>query len=157
MARTKSQKGQPSTRLLRVGESVRHAVSAVLARGDIRDDDLKGASVTVSEVRLSPDLRHAKVFVMTLGGERLDQVLAALNRHAGYIRGQTAKALTTKYTPDLKFSPMRVLMKQAISTSSCATPRWPVIWPVIWPMIWPKIWRRMRMPSPKIRLRTDPF
>ncbi len=103
MSRNKSRKGEPSTRLLRVGENVRHAVSAVLARGDIQDDDLKGVSVTVSEVRVSPDLRHAKAFVMALGGDTEGKVLTALNRNAGYIRGQMAKNLTMKYTPDLKF------------------------------------------------------
>lgn len=103
MSRNKSQKGEPSTRLLRVGESVRHAVSAVLARGDIQDDDLKGVSVTVSEARVSPDLRHAKLFVMPLGGDQSGKILKALNKHTAYIRGQMSKSLTMKYTPDLKF------------------------------------------------------
>ena len=103
MSRNKSRKGEPSTRLLRVGESVRHVVSAVIARGDIQDEDLKGVSITVSEVRVSPDLRHAKAFVMALGGDTDDTVLKALNRNAAYIRGQMAKSLTMKYTPELKF------------------------------------------------------
>lgn len=99
----KSAPGAPSTRLLRVGESVRHALSSVLARGDVQDDDLKGVSVTVTEVRVSPDLRHAKVFVMPLGGDTEGKVVKALNRNAAFLRGELGRKLTMKYTPSPKF------------------------------------------------------
>lgn len=103
MSRTKSVPGAPSMRLLRVGESVRHAISSVLARGDIQDPELEKTSVTVSEVRVSPDLRHAKVYVMPLGGDKDGKIVKALNRHTAFIRGQMGKALTMKYTPQLRF------------------------------------------------------
>lgn len=93
----------PSTRLLRVGENVRHAISAILARGDVQDPDLEGKSVTVSEVRVSPDLRNATVFVMPLGGDPEGIVTKALNKNSAFIRGAMSKALHMKYMPRLKF------------------------------------------------------
>lgn len=93
----------PSTRLLRVGENVRHAISAILARGDVQDPDLEGKSVTVSEVRVSPDLRNATVFVMPLGGDPKGIVTKALNKNTAFIRGVMSKSLHMKYMPRLKF------------------------------------------------------
>lgn len=99
----KSARGAPGVRLLRVGETVRHAIADTLARGDIRDDVIAGTPISVTEVRLSPDLRHSKVYVMPLGGDAEGKVVAALNRHAGYIRGQISPRLTMKYIPRLVF------------------------------------------------------
>lgn len=99
----KSKKGEPSIRLLRVGENVRHAIASVLARGDVQDEAIEGASISVTEVRLSPDLRHAKVYVMPLGGDIDGKVVKALNNHAGFIRGEISPRLTMKYMPKLKF------------------------------------------------------
>ncbi len=102
MARSTPDAQGRSVRLLRVGEQVRHALAEVLARGDLRDDVIVSNIVTVSEVRLSPDLRHATVFVKALGGD--DQALVkALAGHAKYLRGEVARRLSTKYTPDLRF------------------------------------------------------
>lgn len=103
MKKQKSKSGEPSVRLLRVGENVRHALSAVLARGEVMDDDLKGKSITVTEVRVSPDLRHANIFVMPLGGDADGKVVKALNRHSHYLRGQISHALVMKYMPELRF------------------------------------------------------
>lgn len=104
MARSSPDSQGRSVRLLRVGEQVRHALAEVLARGGLRDDVIVQNIVTVSEVRLSPDLRHATVFVKALGGD--DQALVkALAGHAKFLRGEVARRLSTKYTPDLRFRP----------------------------------------------------
>jgi ribosome-binding factor A len=102
MSRSHHAKG-PTLRLLRVGENVRHAVSAILQRGDVQDPDLVKASVTVSEVRISPDLRNATVFVMPLGGDADGKITKALNKHNAFIRGELAKVVHMKYMPRLKF------------------------------------------------------
>ena len=93
----------PTQRQLRVGEMLRHALADVLRQGDIRDDDLKGVSVTVTQVKPSPDMRHATVFVEPLGGKNAKQVVAALNRHRAFIRGEMGRLIELKFTPDLRF------------------------------------------------------
>jgi ribosome-binding factor A len=93
----------PSHRQLRVGESLRHALSEILARGDVRDPDLAGVSVTVTQVKPSPDMRHATVYCEPLGGKNARNVVDALNRHRGYIRGLMGRMITLKFTPDLRF------------------------------------------------------
>lgn len=103
MSKREHTSGGPSLRLLRVGENVRHAISATLARGDVQDPDLAGASITVSEVRVSPDLRNATVFVMPLGGDDQGTIIKALNRNSAYIRGEMSKVVHMKYMPRLKF------------------------------------------------------
>lgn len=95
-----SRQGQ---RQLRVGELLRHSLSQVLQRGDINDPVLESHVVTVSEVRLSPDLRQASVFVMPLGGRDEAQVIEALNRHRKYVRGVLARRVELKYMPELTF------------------------------------------------------
>lgn len=93
----------PTQRQLRVGESLRHALSEILARGEIRDADLAGISVTITQIKPSPDMRHATVFCEPLGGKNAGGVIAALNRHRGFLRGQMGKMITMKFTPDLRF------------------------------------------------------
>jgi ribosome-binding factor A len=95
--------GGPSLRLLRVGENIRHAISTILMRGDVQDTDLNGASVSVSEVRVSPDLRNATVFVMPLGGDPDTKITKALNRNSAHVRGLMSKMVHMKYMPRLKF------------------------------------------------------
>jgi len=95
--------GTPSLRLLRVGENVRHAISMILARGDVQDPDLERASVTVSEVRVSPDLRNATIFVMPLGGDKKGVITKALNKNTAFIRGEMSKVVHMKYMPKLTF------------------------------------------------------
>lgn len=90
-------------RHLRVGEELRHALAELLARGNLRDPALKEISVTVSEVRVSPDLRSAVVFVVPLGGGPVDEVLEGLDRCAPYLRGQVARSVKLKFMPTLKF------------------------------------------------------
>ena len=102
-SKDKNQRGGGGLRLLRVGENVRHAISTILARGDVQDDDLAGKPVTVSEVRVSPDLRNATVFVMPLGGDPSAVITKALNRNSAFIRGGLAKMVHMKYMPRLKF------------------------------------------------------
>jgi len=92
-----------SQRQLRVGEMLRHALATILTRGDIRDDDLAGVSVTVTQVKPSPDMRHATVFVEPLGGENAKGVVAALNRHKAYLRGEMGHMIALKFTPELRF------------------------------------------------------
>ncbi len=93
----------PSQRQLRAGELVRHALMEILREEDLQDPALAGVSVTVTEVRTSPDLRHAVCFVEPLGGVRSDAVVAALNRVARFLRGRLGHAIDMKFTPDLKF------------------------------------------------------
>ena len=93
----------PSQRQLRVGEMLRHALSQVLVRGDIRDDDLAGVSVTITQVKPSGDMRHATVFCEPLGGKNADKIIKALNRHKAFIRGEMGHMIELKFTPDLRF------------------------------------------------------
>lgn len=94
-----------SVRLLRVGEQVRHALSDVLMRGDVHDETLASHSVSITEVRMSPDLRHATVFVKPLLGADEEDVLKALRKNVRYLRGEVSKRVKTKYAADLKFLP----------------------------------------------------
>jgi len=93
----------PSQRSLRVGEALRHALSEILMRGDVRDPELREASITVSEVRVSPDLRTGTVYIMPLGGIDAADTLAALRRAAPYLRSRVAKAVRLRFAPTLKF------------------------------------------------------
>ena len=94
---------EPSQRQLRVGEEIRHALSTILLRGDLHDPDLADASITVSEVRVSPDLKHATAYVMPLGGDHKVEALAGLRRAAPFLRGQVARAVRLKFAPNLRF------------------------------------------------------
>lgn len=94
---------QPSQRQLRVGELLRHALSEMLTRGEIREPALEKTVVTVLEVSVSPDLKQAKAFVMPLGGLNQDEVLDALRRSKKFIRGQLSRAVNLKYAPDISF------------------------------------------------------
>ena len=93
----------PSQRQLRAGELIRHALVEILREEDISDPAMAGVSVTVTEVRMSPDLRHATVFAEPLGGGHAPEVIDALNRHAKFLRGRLGHAIDMKFTPDLKF------------------------------------------------------
>ncbi|MDE2477020.1 MAG: 30S ribosome-binding factor RbfA [Alphaproteobacteria bacterium] len=93
----------PSQRQLRVGEMLRHTLSDILRNTEIRDPDLTGISVTVTQVKPSPDMRHATVFVEPLGGINAPAVLAALNRHRGFLRGELGRTIELKFTPELRF------------------------------------------------------
>jgi ribosome-binding factor A len=93
----------PSQRMLRVGELVRHALAAIFARGDVEDDALRGAVITVPEVRMTPDLKIANAYVMPLGGQHAEEIVAALNRHRKFIRGRVAPQINMKFAPELRF------------------------------------------------------
>ena len=93
----------PSQRQLRAGELVRHALVEILREEDFADPDLAGVSVTISEVRVSPDLKHAVCFVEPLGGVHAPQVVAGLNRATRFLRGRLGALIDMKFTPDLKF------------------------------------------------------
>ena len=105
MTRSKKSGGSapPSQRQLRVGELIRHKLAEMLARGDIHDDIIAGHVITVPEVRLSPDLKLATVYVVTLGGTDIAPVLEALTRNKRYIRGELANAVNLKFAPDIRF------------------------------------------------------
>jgi ribosome-binding factor A len=93
----------PSQRQLRVGELVRHKLAEMLARGEIHDDVLASHVVTISEVRMSPDLKLATAYVMPLGGKDIAPVLEALKRHSRYIRGEIAHAVDLRSAPEVRF------------------------------------------------------
>lgn len=94
---------QPSQRQLRVGEALRHALSGILERGNLRDPALRNVSITVTEVRASPDLKNATAFVMPLGGEAADDIVEALTRAAPFLRGVIAKEVELRHVPRLQF------------------------------------------------------
>jgi ribosome-binding factor A len=104
MAKNRFHQGPgPSQRQLRVGELLRRRISEVLARGDIHDPDLGSMSITVGEVRTSPDLKVATVYVLPLGGKDQDLALEALRRNRGEIRRTVARGLDLKFAPELRF------------------------------------------------------
>jgi len=93
----------PSQRQLRVGEALRHAIAQILNRNEIRDPDLEGVSVTITQVKPSADMRYATVYCEPLGGQHAKEIVAALNRHKGFIRGEMGHLIETKFTPELRF------------------------------------------------------
>ncbi len=93
----------PGQRQLRVGEELRHALAEIFGRGGLRDPALKNASVTVTEVRISPDLRNATAFVTPLGGGDATALLTALARAAPYVRGQIGRTIRLRFTPAIAF------------------------------------------------------
>src|ERR1700755_52549 len=92
-----------SQRQLRVGETVRHAGGDILAQGSVHDPDLEGHIITVPEVRMSPDLKLATIYVMPLGGRDTELVLTALERNKKYLRGEIAHRVNLKFAPDIRF------------------------------------------------------
>ncbi|WP_073248366.1 30S ribosome-binding factor RbfA [Shimia gijangensis] len=104
MAKNKSYEGSgPSQRQLRVGELIRRALAEILSRGDVHDPDLNRMSITVGEVRTTPDLRIATAFVLPLGGKGKDDVLKLLAKNKGEIRHAIGKKTGLKHTPELRF------------------------------------------------------
>jgi ribosome-binding factor A len=96
--------GGPSQRQLRVGEELRHALSHVLERGELRDPALQNAAITVTEVRVSPDLKNATAYVMPLGGRHAEEILGALRRGSGYLRGVLAREVELRHAPTIGFA-----------------------------------------------------
>ncbi len=94
---------EPSQRQLRVGELIRRSLSDVLLRGDLHQPELANTSITVGEVRTSPDLKVATVFVLPLGGANTEEVLAALNRSKGELRRAVTRSVKLKFSPELRF------------------------------------------------------
>lgn len=95
--------GSPTQRQLRVGEVIRRALAEILARGEVHDPDLARVSVTVAEVRVSPDLRQATAFVLPLGGVNTAEVVAALSRNRAEIRRLVTERIDLKFSPELGF------------------------------------------------------
>lgn len=102
-ARSGGQGHGPSQRQLRAAELVRHALVDVIAREDLRDPDLKGQSLTIGEVRASPDLKHMTVFVSALGAHDGQTLAAAMNRSAPFLRGKLGRHIDLRFTPELHF------------------------------------------------------
>jgi ribosome-binding factor A len=100
---TKASSPGGSQRQLRVGETVRHAIADVLAQGSVHDPVLEGHLITVPEVRMSPDLKLATIYVMPLGGRDTEIVLAALERNKKFLRGEVARRVNLKFSPDIRF------------------------------------------------------
>ena len=92
-----------SQRQLRVGELVRHAFAEMLTRGDVHDPVIEGHLITVPEVRMSPDLRLATIYVMPMGGRDANQVVAAFDKHKKYLRAEIAHRVNLKFAPDIRF------------------------------------------------------
>jgi ribosome-binding factor A len=92
-----------SQRQLRVGELIRHAMAEMLSRGDIHDDTIESHMITVPEVAMTPDLRLATIYVMPLGGRDAKPVIAALEKHKKFLRGEIARRVNLKFAPDIRF------------------------------------------------------
>jgi ribosome-binding factor A len=104
MSRTHHAHGaEPSQRMLRVAELVRHSIAQILARGEVNDPVLEMHVVTVSRVTMSPDLKLATVFIMPLGGKDEDEVLRAFDRHKKFLRGEVSRAVNLKFAPEVRF------------------------------------------------------
>jgi len=103
MSRVHHKGGEPSQRMLRVAELIRHAMAQLLSRGEINDPELAGLVVTVPMVRMSPDLKLATIFVMPLGGKAQDEIVAILDRHKKFLRGEVAHRVNLKYAPEIRF------------------------------------------------------
>ena len=99
----REQASGPSQRALRVGELIRHALAEMLTRGEVHDPIIETHLITVPEVRMSPDLRLATVYVMPLGGRDATDVVAALERNKGFLRGELGRRVALKFAPDLRF------------------------------------------------------
>lgn len=95
----------PSQRQLRAGELIRHALMDILAREEFNDPALHGKSITITEVRISPDLKNATAFAAPLGGTEMKPVVDALNRAAGFLRGRLSREIDMRYTPNVRFIP----------------------------------------------------
>jgi ribosome-binding factor A len=101
--RNREKTAGPSQRALRVGELIRHAISDMLARGDVHDPVIEGHLITVPEVRMTADLRLATIYVMPLGGRDVEQVLEALERNKRFLRGEIAHRVNLKFAPEIRF------------------------------------------------------
>lgn len=93
----------PSQRQLRAGELVRHALTDILSREEFADPALQGKSITITEVRVSPDLKNATAFAAPLGGTDMNKTIEALNRAAGFLRGRLSREVELRHTPSLRF------------------------------------------------------
>jgi ribosome-binding factor A len=113
----------PSQRQLRVGEELRHALARVFAHGEFSDPLLGSANITVTEVRVSPDLRNATAFVTPLGGGGLEEAVVALNHAAGYIRSRLAPELRLRYLPRVRFAADRSFDRAERMEGVMARPR----------------------------------
>ena len=103
MSRAHHNGGEPSQRMLRVAELIRHSMAELLTRGAINDPVLDGHVVTVPRVKMSPDLKLASVYVMPLGGKDTGEVIAALDRHKKYLRTEIAHRINLKFAPEIRF------------------------------------------------------
>ncbi len=97
------QGGEPSQRMLRVAELIRHTMAELLVRSAMGDPVLESKAITIPEVRMSPDLKLATIYVMPLGGNSIADVLAALDRHKKYLRGEIARRIDLRFAPDIRF------------------------------------------------------
>jgi ribosome-binding factor A len=93
----------PTQRQLRVAEEIRHLLAEIFLRGELRDPGLAGVSLTVTEVKISPDLKHATAYCVPLGGAKVPEVMAGLNRSKGFLRGQVGHQMSLRHTPELHF------------------------------------------------------
>jgi ribosome-binding factor A len=101
--RAEAERG-PSQRQLRVAERVRHVLAEMLVRGEVHDSVIEGHVITVPEVRMTPDLRLATIYVMPLGGRDAQEVVAALTRNRRFLRGEIARRVNLKFAPDIRFA-----------------------------------------------------
>ena len=112
-----------SQRMLRVAELIRHSLADILSRGGVDDPGLAGHVITVPDVRMSPDLKLATVSIMPLGGKDVPEVIAALERHRKFLRGEVARKINLKYAPELRFKADRGFEAGARIDAILASPK----------------------------------
>lgn len=123
MARAHHQQGgEPSQRMLRVGELIRHTMSDLLVRSPMGDPLLEKRAITIPEVHMSPDLKVATIYVMPLGGANIADVMAALERHKKILRGEIARRINLRFAPDIRFKPDRRFDHEAKIDTLLASP-----------------------------------
>jgi len=123
MSRTHQKGGEPSQRMLRVGELVRHAMSELLTRGTLNDPVLDTHVITVPRVRMSPDLKLATIYVMPLGGSDTAPVIEALERHRKTLRGEVARRINLKFAPEIRFRVDETFYKAAVIDNILNSPQ----------------------------------
>jgi ribosome-binding factor A len=101
---TARQEKGPSQRQLRVGEEMRHVLASIFQRGELRDPALHDVTLTITEVRVSPDLKRATAYVMPLGGTNIDKVMAGLKRGAPYLRQRVSQEVQLRVAPQITFA-----------------------------------------------------
>lgn len=98
-----AEKKEPSQRQLRVGQEIKKVVASMLEKGEIRDEIIQNSFITITEARISPDLKYCNIYIMTLNGDKIQEVVEVMNNYAWFVRKQLGAKLKLRYTPEVVF------------------------------------------------------